>query len=121
MYVNYRKLTDWTPEKVLHQLETNDTWLEKALLALHARQTELERASGCTIDDNERGLQQADARLFGQYARQLMAGRRLNGEQLQQCRKLWHRGSTPVIRIGKYRKQLVQMIEDKAHRAQEVQ
>ena len=115
-YFNFKKLTDWTPAKVLSKLETDDRWMESALLALYARQTELEQRSGCTIDANDRGMQQADAKLFGEYARQIKAGNRLRAEQICECRKPWHRGNTPVIRIGKYRKQIVRMIEEKAAR-----
>ena len=114
MYVNYNKLTDWTPDKVLYMLETSDSWVEQSIVALYKRQTELERAAGVTIDDNDRGMQQADAKLFGQYARQIMGGTHLSSEQLTEARRPWHRGKTPVITIGKYRKQLVRMIEAKA-------
>jgi len=105
------KLTDWTPEKVLFHLETSDQWLERAILVLYARQTELEKLSGCTIDDNDRGMQQADAKLFGEYARKLLSGSRLNADEISECRKPWCRGRVPVIRIGKYRKQIVKIIE----------
>ena len=117
MYVNYNKLTDWTPDKILFMLETSDAWVENSIIALYKRQTELERAAGCTIDDNDRGMQQADAKLFGQYARQIMNGQHLSAEQLAEARRPWHRGKTPVITIGKYRKQLVRMIEAKAKAA----
>jgi hypothetical protein len=117
MYVNYNKLTEWTPELVLAKLESSDTWLESALVALYKRQTELEKLAGCTIDDNDRGMQQADAKLFGEYARQLLSGTHLTAEQLTECRRPWHRGKVPVIRIGKYRKQIVRMIEDRARLA----
>jgi hypothetical protein len=114
MYVNYNKLTDWTPDKVLYMLETSDSWVEQSIVALYKRQTELERAAGVTIDDNDKGMQQADAKLFGQYARQIMSGTHLSVDQLAEARRPWHRGKTPVITIGKYRKQLVRMIEAKA-------
>ena len=114
MYVNYNKLTDWTPEKVLFMLETSDAWVENSIVALYKRQTELERAAGCTIDDNDKGMQQADAKLFGQFARQIMSGTHLSAAQLTEARRPWHRGKTPVITIGKYRKQIVHMIEAKA-------
>lgn len=114
MYVNYNKVTDWTPEKVLFMLETSDAWVENCIVALYKRQTQLEQAAGVTIDDNERGMQQADAKLFGQYARQIMGGSHLSSEQLNEARRPWHRGKTPVITVGKYRKQIVRMIEAKA-------
>src|SRR5271169_5868210 len=111
MYVNYNKLTDWTPDKVLFMLETSDAWGESSIVALYKRQTELEQRAGCTIDDNDRGMQQADARLFGQFARQILSGTHLSSQQLTEARRPWHRGATPVITIGKYRKQIVRMIE----------
>jgi hypothetical protein len=111
MYVNYNKVTDYTPESVLCLLETDDSFVERAIVALYKRQTQLEQASGCTIDDNERGMQQADAKLFGQYARQIMSGQHLSVSQLAEARRPWHRGARPVITVGKYRKQLVRMLE----------
>ena len=95
-------------------LETSDVWLERALLALYARQTEIEKQAGATVYKNTVGMQQADAKLFGIYARQILSGDHLTAVQLAECRRPWHRGNVPVITIGKYRKQLCQMIEDKA-------
>lgn len=114
MYINYNKLTDWTPAKVLSQLETSDKWVESAIVALYQRQTEIEKQAGCTVDDNERGLQQADAKDFGRLARKILAGGHLTIAELAHVRRPWRRGSVPVITIGKYRKQLVRMIEAKA-------
>src|ERR1035441_7091720 len=95
-------------------LETSDAWVENCIVALYNGQTQLEQAAGVTIDDNERGMQQADAKLFGQYARQIMGGSHLSSEQLNEAPRPWHRGKTPVITVGKYRKQIVRMIEAKA-------
>jgi hypothetical protein len=117
MYVNHNKLTDWTPDKVLFMLETSDAWVENAILALYRRQTDLEQRAGSTIDDNDKGFQQGDAKLFGQYARKIMSGQHLSSEEMSEVRRPWRRGKTPVITIGKYRKQLVRMIEEKAKAA----
>jgi hypothetical protein len=111
-----RKLTDWTPEKVLAMLETSDVWVERAIVRLHSYQTTLERQAQCTTDKNEQGMQQADAKLFSKYAEKILRGEHLSRWELIEARRPWHRGRVPVIRIGKYRKQLVRIIEADALR-----
>jgi len=118
---NWMRLTDWTPEKVLYLLETSDHAVERAIIVLHQRQTTLERTAYTTIDDNDRGMQIADARLFSKYAEKLSRGEHLSQAELLEARKPWHRGRVPIIRVGKYRKQLCRIIEENARLREEVQ
>jgi hypothetical protein len=119
MYVDHSKLTTWTPANVLLALETSDTFVERCIMLLHSHQTELERLARVTINDNESGLQQADAKCFSLLAEKLKRGDHLNDVDLEECRIPWKRGLTPVIRIGKYRKQLVRIFESQARMALE--
>jgi hypothetical protein len=114
MYVNYNKVTDWTEASVSLMLATNDAWLEKAIVALYLRQVELEKQGAVTIDKNDEGLQQADARLFTRFARKLMSGAHLNAYELAQARRPWHRPRVPIPTICKYRKQILDIIESRA-------
>ena len=119
MFVNYNKLTTWTPENVLELLESSDLFIERCILLLHERQTEIEKLARVTIQDNEKGLQQADALCFSLLAEKLSHGEHLNEVDLAETKVLWHRGRVPVIRIGKYRKQIVRIFEVQAKLAME--
>ena len=113
-YVNYSKCTTWTKEKILFQLETSDSWIERALVMLYERQTEIEQRVSETFDDNDRGLQRADVWKFSSFARKILAGNHLDVDELHYCRRPWARGKVPIITIGKYRGQILEMIESKA-------
>jgi len=119
MYVDHSKLTTWTPANVLYALETSDTFVERCIMLLHGRQTEIERLARVTINDNDSGMQQADALCFSLLAEKLKRGEHLNDVDLVECRIPWKRGLVPVIRIGKYRKQLVRIFEMQARMALE--
>jgi hypothetical protein len=114
MYVNYNKVTDWTEAKVLHMLETSDTWVERALVMLYQRQTQHEQKSDATRERNTIGFQRADVENFSPLARKVLAGEKLSDRELAYCRRPWHRGRTPIPTIAKYRGQIVDMIEAKA-------
>lgn len=114
MYVNHNKLTTWTADSVEFELANSDSFLEKCILLLHDHQNEVEKLARVTINDNDSGLQQADALAFSLYAEKLDRGQHLSSEDLQDCRIPWHRGKRPVQRIAKYRKQLVRIFERQA-------
>jgi hypothetical protein len=114
MYVNYNKVTDWTKDKILYMLSTNDAWVEQAIIMLYKRQTEDEKMVDVTVYDNDNGFQVADCREFGRYARKLLAGGHLSQMELASARRPWHRGKTPIPTIAKYRGQILEMIEANA-------
>jgi hypothetical protein len=71
-----------TKVEILNKLDTNVRWLERAILALDARQTDDERSSGATVYDNDKGWNAFDAS-FGSYlARYIKGSRRPEGERL---------------------------------------
>jgi hypothetical protein len=116
MYVNYNRVTSWTKEQILYCLETDDRWVERALVMLFNRQTEIEQRVNETFDDNDRGLQRADVWKFSAFAKRIIAGGHLTHEELSYCRRPWCRGRVPVVTIGKYRGQILDMIESAARR-----
>jgi hypothetical protein len=127
MYVNYKKRTDYTEEQIAFMLATDDKWLEIAIVRLHERQITLEREAKTTIDKNEIGLQQADAKLFSQYAEQIRK-RSTNGTPIGNClnelqkriaRRPWRRPRVAIPTICKYRRQVLDMLEESARRQQE--
>lgn len=116
-YVNYKRLTTITLDQIAHMLATDDVWLERCIVKLHDRQTELERQARETLAiKNDIGLQRADALLFSKFAEQLKRGVPLNEVQKRQARRPWNRPKTPIPTICKYRRQVLEMIENAARR-----
>ena len=114
MYVNHNKVTDWTKERILDKLATNDSWVELAIVALFNLQTSLEKQTGETYIKNTVGFQVADAREFGEYARKIIAGGHMTADELRSARRPWLRGKVAIPTIAKYRGQLLAIIEAKA-------
>jgi hypothetical protein len=122
MYVNYKRNTEYTVEQIAFMLATDDKWLEIAIVRLHERQIALEREAKTTIVKNEIGLQQADAKLFSQYAEQIKRksangteiGKCLNDLQKRIARRPWRRPRVAIPTICKYRRQVLDMIEESA-------
>lgn len=87
-----------TPEQVKSLLLTNDRAVERAILALHARQTESERAAGRTVESNGEGFNAFDAESGKYFADWLnkRQGNQLTGNFLVRARKM----------VLKYTKQL---------------
>lgn len=120
-YVNYAKRTTWTREKVLHALSTDPKWVEIAIVRLFDRnQIPTEQALKTTHVHNDIGFQQMDARFFSICALTIKkrarngvpCGQRLEQWQLAKAMKPW--GKQGIPRIAKYRRQILQMIEDAA-------
>lgn len=121
-YVNHNKVTAWTTEQVAYMLATDDRWLERAIVALHRRQTDLEQRVRETFNKNEIGLQVADARLFSAYAEKIQRlasegreiGTCLSETEKREARRPWARPRIPIPTICKYRQQVLDMIEANA-------
>ncbi len=124
MYINYRKVTRFTESIVSTLLATDDVWLERAIVALHSRQVELEKLARTTINLNEVGFQQADAKMFSKFAeiinRKLAEGiplgKCLDENRKRYARRPWCRPRTPIPTICKYRKQILDLIEENARK-----
>ena len=81
------KRTGWTKEEIKHKLETNQEWLEKAIIAIYDRQTQDEKDSGQTIKHNKVGFSGAHASSCTYYAHWILGGRHLSGRHLVKARK----------------------------------
>ena len=118
-YVNYNKRTAFTKETILELLSSNDAWVERALVVLYRRQTELEQQAGVTYRLNEVGFQVADAKWFTTLAERVIRrandgvpeGQRLTRDEMAYCRRPWARGKRVIPAIGKYRGQILDLIE----------
>jgi len=123
-YVNHSRVTKWTLAEIADMLATDDAFMEKAIVNLHNRQTELEKQVRDTYVDNERGLQVADAKVFSAFAEKILReskegkvfGTILSHNEKKFARRPWHRAKTPIPTICKYRRQVLSMIEAQAKR-----
>lgn len=107
------QLTNTT--SVIALLDQSNVAVERALLALYARQTNEEQTEGRTVEDNGYGFNGVDSEIFSNFARQILssqypAGRRLSPKQYAICRKV---GSNGRMRLGKYAKQLLEIVKMK--------
>lgn len=100
----------WTKEKIKQLLTENDRAVERALLALLARQTSDEVQSESTSHHNGKGFCTYDARMMTSMAKWVRRGHQLSVNQL-----LWLRGSSRngTPRIGKYAGQLAKVANEK--------
>ena len=95
----------WNRGTINELLLTNDRAVERALIALYARQTSCEKDSKQTRETNGRGFSKYDAEIFSSFAQWVERGRTLTPRQLETCRKLGKNGHP---RIGRYWKQLLE-------------
>jgi hypothetical protein len=111
-----------TVDDINYLLATDDVWLEQAIVALHHRQTDLEKLTRATYVENEVGMQIADAKHFSRFAEKIKRLRREQNRPWGEClsdvekryaRRPWHRGKTPKPTICKYRVQVWKMVEAK--------
>lgn len=94
-----------TKAEILNKLNTNVRWLERAILALDARQTDDERAGGVTVYDNDRGWNAADASLGSYLARYIRGcrrpeGQRLSGNWIDRARSMIRKYAGQLARIA---------------------
>ena len=85
---------------VMELIETNQPFLERALVKIYDRQTEDEQVAKVTHYHNHIGFNSADARNMSYYAKWVQSGRPLSGTHLEKCKKT----------LKKYRKQILQEI-----------
>jgi hypothetical protein len=123
-YHGFKRYTDYTREQVRHLLSTDQKWAERAIVILYRnRQTTTEQNVQQTVENNERGFQQMDARFFSSLAEWIEnrgkqgvpLGRRLTPKQYACAMKPWGRNRIP--RVAKYARQILEEIEAKAKAA----
>ena len=77
-----------TKDSIRQLLLSNDRAVERAILALYARQTASEQSSETTRESNGVGFNAFDAKSGTYFARWLQRGNRLNGTFLDRARKM---------------------------------
>ena len=96
--------TPLTREGIEALIARSDRAVERAILAIYARQTADEREAGNTRHSNGMGFAAPDAGLGSYYARWILSGRRLTGGHLARARQM----------SRKYAGQLLEVARDKA-------
>jgi hypothetical protein len=89
----------WTAEEIKAKLQSDDYWLERAVLAIYDKQTSNEKTSEQTIEDNGVGFNGPDSRYLSYVARWIKSGKQLDGHHLLKVRS----------RMSKYSKQLARI------------
>ena len=90
----------WTKEKIQTLIRTNDTAVERALIAIFHRQTLDEKQSHATRHTNHRGFRSNHAAKGTYYAQWCLAGRKLSGYHLASARKIALQYHRQLCEIG---------------------
>jgi hypothetical protein len=93
----------YTQEQIKEKLATNQQWLERAVLAIYARQTAAEQTVEETVDLNNQGFNAFDAKYLTYIAKWLQSGKHLDGRHLEKTR----------TRMQKYCRQLTEIANAK--------
>lgn len=96
----------WTEDSIRELLAVSDLAVERAVLAIHARQTADERSSRQTKHRNARGWSAAHDKRGSYYAGWISSGRRLTGRHLAKAREI----------VLHYAAQLLEVAEAKSTR-----
>ena len=95
--------TVWTRSRIIHLIQTNDKALERAIVAIHNRQTPSEKVSKTTKVENARGFNAGDAFLMSKFAEDLKHYGSLTVYKRNKARQ----------KMPKYWKQLLEDAQDK--------
>lgn len=89
----------YTEQIIVDKINTNQAWLERAIVAIFEFQTRDEQNTESTHWRNNVGFNAGDAHKLSYYAKWIRSGKHLDGKHLEIARK----------RIIKYRKQLTKI------------
>lgn len=78
----------WTKEMIAESIRADHRWVERAILAIHGRQTPAERSAHTTMIHNSVGFNAFDARTGSYYANWISQGKHLSGRHLEKGRKI---------------------------------
>jgi hypothetical protein len=99
-------MTNFTVEQVRERIATSTLSVEKAIVALHARQTADEQAAKVTGHDNGMGFTGADAFILSSFAEWIgkswkQPGQKLSDKQLLIARKKLPKYAGQLLKIYK--------------------
>lgn len=79
---------NWTVEKIVTLLNTNNLAVERGIVAIYNRQTADEKRVQHTIHNNKIGFSAPDGKKGTYFARWILSGRNLTGHHLVAARRL---------------------------------
>lgn len=98
----------WDEETITQLLKSNNHAVERAIIAIYARQTQDEKHSAATKFQNSVGFSAADARVGTYYANWINSGRRLSGSHLERARSMAIKYRRQLLSIANEKKQLAE-------------
>lgn len=78
----------WTKEDIIAKIREDPNWVERAILAIHGRQTPAEQSAHTTMIHNSVGFNAFDAKTGSYYADWISKGKHLSGRHLEKGRKI---------------------------------
>ncbi len=90
----------YTKAQIVENLTTNDKWLYHGILAIYAGQTQEEKHSGQTVEDNGIGFSGVDAFILTSYAEQIKVRGFLTPKQIELARKKMTKYAGQLMKIG---------------------
>jgi len=90
----------YTADMIKEKLQTNQAWLERAVIAIYEYQTEHEQQVEVTEEYNKVGFSAADANYLSYIATWLNSGKHLSGTHLQKVRGRMIKYSGQLARIA---------------------
>ena len=94
----------WNKDSIQSLLLSDPRAMNKAILKIYERQTEVEQCAGQTIENNGIGFNGVDSEIMSSFAKQLAQRGFLTPKQTMIARK----------KMPKYWKQILQLINEKA-------
>lgn len=102
----------WSKSDMIALLDSRPVFVERALVALYARQTADEQRADVTSHTNGIGFSGCDANILSQFAKWVTAGEAKGipaGKRLSQKQR-----DLTVKKLKKYTRQLIEIAEEKA-------
>lgn len=90
----------WTKEEIAEKLMTDMVWLIRGLLAIYDRQTEDEKHSDVTKEDNGIGFNAFDATIMSDMAKQYKRTKYLSARQLLIVKKCMKKYAGQLAKIA---------------------
>jgi hypothetical protein len=90
----------WTKEEIAAKLAGDDKWLIRGLLAIYAKQTDDEKNSDITKEENGIGFNAFDATILSDMAKQYNRTKFLSKRQLEIVRKCMKKYAKQLTKIA---------------------
>jgi len=90
----------WTKEEIRNNIQNDQAWLERAIVAIYDRQTEDEKAIQDAKERNNVGFNKPDSGRGSYFAKWIKDGRHLSGKHLEKARKMMIKYSGQLEKIA---------------------